>query len=297
MPENIEGLFFEKQILTAKGLGAFGCASLSDGILTGCDVTKNGTTLTMSEGWIIICGRPVKIPQRDFTISASSGTMYHMIKASVDLTAAADVDVFSQVTVELVSNASLSTLFSNNVASGKSKPAIATGPYSFTHDINMSANAASTWLLLFSFVGSTIGNLSYNFAVSRSMVELWRNNDALTAATAAAFDAQTITLPELYGYNAIMIMFRGNASTDPTYGYSFNSIICPYEPGVDATWAYNLTYSYISSSWYNYVNQRIMYINGRDATIRFTNCWYAGKYHGTANDCCKPALIYGLRRW
>ena len=114
MPDGINGIFFENQILTAKGLGAFANAAVSDGILTGCKVSISGTSVTIDEGHIMICGRVVKIPQRSFSIaSSSSSTLYWAITATVDTSAVSDETDFEQVTLTTTTGDSIAAILGN----------------------------------------------------------------------------------------------------------------------------------------------------------------------------------------
>ncbi len=316
MPDaSINGLFYDRQILTADGLGAFGASSLSDGILTGLDGSMNSNVLTVGNGWVIICGRPVYIEGRTFTITPTAGTtMYYMLKIAADLNEAATESTFEQVSLSMVSGSSLSSLLTSNVASGSY---ISNGSRVYTNDLNNSGMTASNWLILLKSTSGAAPTIeAYNRAVAKSMVQLWENTsiDYLTEDTSSSSFAGiafgsipsgqntgsvTITLPELYGYNAVLIQYRGSlerySSSMQENSYNLSSMVCPYEPGVNKTYYYNLTDCFLTHSFYDYTYQRIVKINGASATIEFLCGRYGGNKNGWSPYVCIPGKIFGMR--
>lgn len=59
---DIKGLFFEKQPISSKGLGAFSRKVLSDGIVQDCDFAYSGVNVTIQPGYLMICGRLCHLP-------------------------------------------------------------------------------------------------------------------------------------------------------------------------------------------------------------------------------------------
>lgn len=92
----INGITFDNQAPTAKGMrGAFASA-LSDGILSGCAFSYSGRHLYMSRGLINVAGGIIENSSPlDIYIDAISG--YARVKATIDLSQAATSTEFNQV--------------------------------------------------------------------------------------------------------------------------------------------------------------------------------------------------------
>lgn len=286
MPDGISGIFFENQILTAKGLGAFANATMSDGILSGCKVSVSGLNVTMNEGYISICGRVVKIPQQSFTLSADTGHgTYHAIVASVNTNAISDEDTFTQVTISTVTgNASMYSPL-NDLHSGYDPT------NNFTYDINMSGSTASTWLVILRVQSSQASVSQYNYANAMSMVRLWTNSD-LTSS----FSAQTLSLPTINKYDALLVVYRKTNGSD---AYQRQSMICPYSRSAASgtTYVFDLIHSTLndSSPYTNVLRQRRMTISPADNTVTFSTGWVTGgSAEGNAGTLI-PVEIFGLR--
>lgn len=72
-------------------------AILPDGILTGCEISYSGSTLTMGAGQLMVCGRQIRHPsaQNWAVVDATSG--YARLVLTIDLTRTATKDAFDQV--------------------------------------------------------------------------------------------------------------------------------------------------------------------------------------------------------
>lgn len=97
MSENIRGITFAEQAVTPADDAIVRRAMLSDGVLTGCDVSYSGSTLTMAAGYIIACGRAFQITtaQNWAVVDATSGVARLLL--TIDMTKTATEDTFSQI--------------------------------------------------------------------------------------------------------------------------------------------------------------------------------------------------------
>lgn len=286
MPDGINGIFFENQILTAKGLGAFGNSALSDGILTGCKVSVGSNVVTIDEGYIIICGRVIRIPQTTFTIPSSSGgaTVYHAIVATVDTTAISDESSFEQVSLSVSSGNSDVMSPLSNIHSGYDST------NQFIYDINMSGNTASMWLVLVRVNSTTPTIIAYNYAIANSMDLLWKN-----PSPTSAFDGSTFAtkFPTLSKYDAVLITYR-RTNESSNYGYYRSSLICPF--GDSGNYTYTLADASLdgSSNYTIVVRERDVTITPSTGTITFSTGWRSGGSSGSTGTII-PLEIYGLR--
>lgn len=283
MPDDIKGIFFENQILTAKGLGAFGNATISDGILTGCKVSASGLNVTISEGYIMICGRVAKIPQTNFVLTSSTAGSgrFDAIVATVDTNGTSSEDSFNQVTLSKVEGG---TTVLSPIASLHS----GYDPVNeFTYDINMGGQTASVWLAICNAFRTTCSVSMYNYASSLSMDLLWKND-----APTSGFDAQTLTIPVLNKYDAVLVTYRKNNESS---GYYRQSMICPFDR-ISGNFYYDIVHSTLSDSapYTNVMRQRRMTITPASGTIYFTSGWLTGTSDQNAGRLI-PLEIYGLR--
>jgi len=265
----IEGIFFENQILTAQGLGAFGDAALSDGILTGFyPIGSTSQSLTVPEGYMVIRGRVFKTPQTTLRITTgSSSVAYTAIIVTVDTTQGSTEESFNQVSMAVSQGSSIAAVTATT-----------------TSDINMTGTTASAVLAILNTSTSSPTVLGYNRSVGKSMRQLWSRESA-------AMDEQTVAIPTLCAYDALLIVYKR------TTGDSWHmSQICTYEKGVNKNYTYSLSASYINSTMYNCVNQRLATINGANGTVAFSNGWYAigGSAGKTDSTSIIPVAIYGM---
>ena len=106
MSSNFTGITFPKQRVAPSDDAIIRRAILPDGILTGCDISYSGSTLTMAAGQLMICGRQVRHPssQNWAVVDATSG--YARLLLTIDTTRTSTKDVFDQVldTIEYASS-------------------------------------------------------------------------------------------------------------------------------------------------------------------------------------------------
>lgn len=74
---------------------------LSDGITYGCSLDYAGFTVTMSPGWLVVCGRNIEHPASEnwAVIGATSG--YARGVLTIDLSKSASVDSFDQISFDI----------------------------------------------------------------------------------------------------------------------------------------------------------------------------------------------------
>lgn len=94
---NFTGVTFAKQRVTPSDDAIIRRAILSDGKLTGCEISYSGSTLTMAPGQLLVCGRQIRHPsvQNWAVVDATSG--FARLVLTVDLTRAATKETFEQV--------------------------------------------------------------------------------------------------------------------------------------------------------------------------------------------------------
>ena len=57
----IQGITFDNQVVTAKDHGRLFHALLRDGVISGCNITKTTTSITVGTGYLLVAGRLIKI--------------------------------------------------------------------------------------------------------------------------------------------------------------------------------------------------------------------------------------------
>ena len=94
---NFTGVTFAQQKVLPSDDAIIRRASLSDGILYGCEVSYSGSTLTMGAGQLLVCGRQIRHPaaQNWAVVDATSG--FARLVLTVDLTKTSSKDTFEQV--------------------------------------------------------------------------------------------------------------------------------------------------------------------------------------------------------
>jgi len=95
---SIKGITFDYQTPTAKGHRAGFNGALTDGVLSGSDITYNGSSITVTAGYLVICGGIVEIVGSESISVPNTGT-YARLKAAIDLDGAATTTAFNQVTL------------------------------------------------------------------------------------------------------------------------------------------------------------------------------------------------------
>lgn len=271
----IEGIFFENQILTAQGLGAFGDAALSDGILTGCEVSYSNHGFSVSEGYIVVRGRVIKVGANTRIENVTVGTSavaYTAVIATVDTTQGSTEESFNQVSFSVAQGTSISAI--TQVTS---------------LDINLTGRSASAVMAIVDTSGSSPEVKSYMRSVGKSLTNLWERSPAAMAET-------TILLPSICAFDAILISYRVSVLPDETKAMS--SVVCPFSKGSSDSVTFNMIGSWINDSNSNVLYQRQATINSAAGTIKFSNSWWkssaSSSSYGTATSLCVPVTIYGM---
>lgn len=97
MSTNFTGVTFAKQKVTPSYDGIVRRALLTDGTLTGCDMSYSGSTLTMAAGQLMICGRQIVHPSSQNWAVTEKTSGYARLVITIDLTRTSTKDNFDQV--------------------------------------------------------------------------------------------------------------------------------------------------------------------------------------------------------
>ena len=105
MSSKFAGVTFDEQAATPSDDAIIRRAILDDGILTGCEFSYTGSTLTMTAGQLMICGRQVKHPSTQNWAVSDATTGFARLLLTIDLTRTSSKDTFEQVvdTIEYAS--------------------------------------------------------------------------------------------------------------------------------------------------------------------------------------------------
>ena len=97
MSDSFRGITFAEQTVTPADDAIVRRAILPDGVLTGCEISYSGSTLTMAAGFIIACGRTFQhtTAQNWAVVDATSG--FARLVLTIDLTKTSTEDTFSQI--------------------------------------------------------------------------------------------------------------------------------------------------------------------------------------------------------
>lgn len=97
MSDKFTGVTFAKQKVTPSDDGTVRRTMLTDGILSGCELSYSGSTLTMAAGHLMACGRQFRHPasQNWAVVDATSG--FARLVATIDLTKTATKETFDQI--------------------------------------------------------------------------------------------------------------------------------------------------------------------------------------------------------
>ncbi len=95
------GVTFAKQKVTPADDAIVRKSALTDGALTGCGVSYSGSTLTMTAGHLIICGRQIRHTAAQNWKVADATSGFARLVLTIDLTLAATKDTFEQVTASI----------------------------------------------------------------------------------------------------------------------------------------------------------------------------------------------------
>ena len=105
MSTNFTGVTFQKQKVTPIDDALIRRRILPDGILQGCKLSYSGSTLTMSAGQLMACGRQFRHPAAQNWPIVDATTGFARLLITVDLTRTASVETFDQIvdTIEYAS--------------------------------------------------------------------------------------------------------------------------------------------------------------------------------------------------
>ena len=101
MSKSFRGVTFENQSVTPSDDAVVMRHTLTDGILTGCDMTYSDDILTMDAGYLIVCGRLIHRPVVEDWVINDRTSGYARVVMAIDLSRAATVEVFDQVNVSI----------------------------------------------------------------------------------------------------------------------------------------------------------------------------------------------------
>lgn len=271
MISNFTGVTFAEQRVTPADDAQIRRAILPDGILSGCELSYSGSTLTMAAGSLIACGRQFRHPaaQNWAVVDATSG--YARLLLTIDLTKTATADAFDQVT-DTIEYASAEDGF----------------PELIREDINgtgtkyqmvacvVSLGTGGITGIVSQLAAASITEILANFRTGVEMDLLWEN-----ASPGSAFAAQTIAV-DLTGYDLILIVFLGMKDT-----YSSTHGIIPKEHSGETKQFAAVRYD---SGVHAYL---------RSVTADFalgTIAFEGGLQNATANDGrIIPQYIYGIK--
>lgn len=94
---DFSGAFFSGRPLPAKPLGAFARAAVPDGVLSGCELSHTGFTLTVAAGVLIACGRVFTLPEAKQIVLSDATSGYARVIVQIDLTGTSTTTEFDQV--------------------------------------------------------------------------------------------------------------------------------------------------------------------------------------------------------
>lgn len=267
---DVIGEFCEGSILPAKGLGAAAHAALTDGILCGCGMTYANGAVTIAPGHVVIGGRAIRIQS----------------SSAVNLSAAGG---WARITATFTPGAAEPVAFGAVYATGLDSFGALT-----QDEINIAGGSYTGWIATADIDG---GAVYPRYACPPAARRLWTN-----PAPSAAFAAQTITLPEMAGYDALVVgSARNNDGFDESSGPYLSWAVCPIRTGLswlanDGELAFTLDQSAVGTGLQVVVRQRNMYVNPSTGEVRFTTGYYArGAQTGEANPATLiPQAIYGM---
>ena len=101
MSANFTGVTFPNQKVTPANDAVIRRAIFDDGILTGCDLSYSGSTLTMTAGQFMICGRQIIHPSSQNWAVTEATSGYARLVLPIDVTRTSTKDTFDQVVDEI----------------------------------------------------------------------------------------------------------------------------------------------------------------------------------------------------
>lgn len=97
MGANFTGITFDDCNVSPSDDGLINRTILPDGILSGCEISYSGSTLTMASGTLIACGRQFRHPAAQNWAVVDATTGYARLLITLDLTRSATDQAFDQV--------------------------------------------------------------------------------------------------------------------------------------------------------------------------------------------------------
>lgn len=94
---NFTGVTFAQQKVLPSDDALIRRRILTDGILSGCELSYSGSTLTMGAGQLLACGRQFRHPSAQNWAVVDATTGFARLLLTVDLTRTASKDVFDQI--------------------------------------------------------------------------------------------------------------------------------------------------------------------------------------------------------
>ena len=101
MSAKFTGVTFPNQKVTPANDAVIRRAIFDDGILTGCDLSYSGSTLTMTAGQLMICGRQIIHPSSQNWAVTEATSGYARLVLTIDVTRTSTKDTFDQVVDEI----------------------------------------------------------------------------------------------------------------------------------------------------------------------------------------------------
>lgn len=101
MSANFTGVTFPYQKVAPANDAVIRRAIFDDGILTGCDLSYSGSTLTMTAGQLMICGRQIIHPSSQNWAVTEATSGYARLVLTIDVTRTSTKDTFDQVVDEI----------------------------------------------------------------------------------------------------------------------------------------------------------------------------------------------------
>lgn len=265
---NIKGVFFPNQVIPAKALGAFAAKTVTDGVLSGCDISYGGTVLTVGKGYLIACGRVMEISTTATVTVSGAASGYARVSVLVDATKTATKAVFEQADF-LVEYAAAADGFAD--------------PYD--EDINMDGKYYQLPLCVVSLSAAGITGIvtepQQALGRGRGMEPIWTN-----ASLSSAFPAQSLSLGGLEDCDLFFVLWLVRPSTN---SYRVSVLYVPdgeekrfFEAVTDGSYG----------SWHTW--QRGVTVDRTAGTFEFDDAVYA--YSGSSSvytSVMKPVVILG----
>lgn len=124
MSDFFKGVTFANQDVTPVDDAILRRRLISDGVLTGCELTYAGYTLTMASGYLIACGRQIRHPTVENWAISDATSGYARVLMTIDLTRTATEEVFDQINTSIeyaTSKDGFSALIQDDVTATGSK--------------------------------------------------------------------------------------------------------------------------------------------------------------------------------